>query len=92
MSRLHCRVVCIAGASRGLGAAAAIRCAEEGARVVLLDILACDETYTAVLKVNGQHADRVLTVKCDVADPVSCDKAAKVLFALFLFVILIRKK
>jgi hypothetical protein len=78
MARLCDRVVCIAGASRGLGAAMAIRCAEEGARVVLLDILACDETHTAVLNVNSKRADRVFTVKCDVADPVSCDKAAQV--------------
>ena len=78
MGRLEGRVAFITGASRGIGAATALRMAEEGAQVVLADI------DTEGCKHVSAELDRLgsegLIVACNVADSAmvqdAIDKAA----------------
>ncbi len=66
MARLEGRVAFVTGAGRGIGAATALRMAEEGARVVLADIDAEDCTQVAAeLDHLGSEG---LVVHCNVAD------------------------
>ncbi len=66
MGRLEGRVAFITGAGRGIGAATALRMAEEGARVVLADIdtEGCKQVSADVSKLGSES----LVLSCDVAD------------------------
>ena len=66
MGRLDGRVAFVTGAGRGIGAATALRMAEEGARVVLADIDA--EGCKQVAAELDQLGSEGLVVQCNVAD------------------------
>lgn len=65
MSRLDGRVVIVTGAARGIGRAFVVRCATEGARVVVADINASGarETAEAIVTAGGE----ALAVDVDIA-------------------------
>lgn len=73
MGRLDGRVAFVTGAGRGIGAATALRLAEEGARVALadLDISGC-EGVAAEIRALGSEA---LVFECNVADASMVQKA-----------------
>ena len=66
--KLDGRVAIITGAARGIGAAYAKRFAEEGAKVVVSDILDCTNTVN-IIKQQGGDA---VGVRCDGADERQC--------------------
>jgi NAD(P)-dependent dehydrogenase (short-subunit alcohol dehydrogenase family) len=74
---LNDKVCVIAGAARAksIGNATALLFAEHGARLVLADRSANDETaanLTAELSENGIRAPEVIAVKCDITSPDDC--------------------
>lgn len=66
MSTTEQRVAIVTGAARGIGAATAVRLAEEGRAVAVLDLDegACKETVEQITAAGG----RALAVGCDVSD------------------------
>ncbi|REE97317.1 3-oxoacyl-ACP reductase FabG [Thermomonospora umbrina] len=68
MGRFTGKVAVITGAARGIGAATARRFADEGARVVLLDLGGAEETAQAI----GAAAT---SIDCDVTDQAAVDAA-----------------
>lgn len=66
MGRLEGRVAFVTGAGRGIGAATALKLAEEGAKVALADVdtEGCQQVAAELAKVGAQG----LVVKCNVAD------------------------
>jgi NAD(P)-dependent dehydrogenase (short-subunit alcohol dehydrogenase family) len=60
----------VTGASRGFGEAIAVRFAEEGALVVCVDCLDCDNTLRLIGSIQGigDVSSKALYVKCDIAD------------------------
>ncbi len=73
MGRLEGRVAFITGAGRGIGAATALRMAEEGARVALadVDIEGCKEVATEIERLGSEG----LVLACNVADSVMVQDA-----------------
>src|SRR3712207_7000987 len=71
--RLSGRTAVVTGAARGIGAAEAIRLAQDGANVAVLDLSAeaCRHTVEAV-EAAGVEA---LAVACDVSDARQVDEA-----------------
>jgi 3-oxoacyl-[acyl-carrier protein] reductase len=73
MGRLDGKVAFITGASRGIGAATALRMAEEGARVAIADI---DEAGAMqVVREADRLGAEATSVHCDVADAASVQQA-----------------
>ncbi len=78
MGRLDGRVAFVTGAGRGIGAATALRLAEEGARVALADIdtEGCQQVAAELAKIGSEG----LALSCNVADSANVqdavDKAA----------------
>lgn len=70
---LENKTVIITGSGRGMGQALAVGFGEEGARVVVSDILDCSET---VSKVEDTGAE-VISVDCDVTNFQQCEKLAE---------------
>jgi NAD(P)-dependent dehydrogenase (short-subunit alcohol dehydrogenase family) len=68
MGKLDGRVAVITGAARGIGAAYAKRFAEEGAKVVVSDILDCTNTVNIIKQQGGE----AIGVPCDVSDERQC--------------------
>ena len=66
MGRLEGRVAFVTGAGRGIGAATALRLAEEGARVALADIdtEGCQQVATEIDRLGSE----ALVVRCDVSN------------------------
>ncbi len=73
MGKLDGRVAFITGAGRGIGAATALRLAEDGARVVLADIdpEGCQQVAAEIEKVGSQ----ALAVTCNVTDRQAVESA-----------------
>jgi len=73
MGKLENRVAFVTGAGRGIGAATALRLAEDGARVVLADIDTdgCQQVKAEI----EQTGSQALVVACNVADKVSVEAA-----------------
>lgn len=73
MGRLEGRVAFITGAGRGIGAATALRMAEEGARVALADIdtEGCKQVATELERIGSEG----LVVPCNVADSAMVQNA-----------------
>jgi 3-oxoacyl-[acyl-carrier protein] reductase len=73
MAKLDGRVAFVTGAGRGIGAATALRMAEDGARVILADIdpEGCKQVATDIEKAGSQ----ALAVSCNVADHAAVDAA-----------------
>ncbi|MCL6637071.1 MAG: 3-oxoacyl-ACP reductase FabG [Alicyclobacillus sp.] len=73
MTRLSGRVAVVTGGARGIGAATAVRLAEEGAQIAVFDLpdVACTATVAAV-QAAGSTA---LAVPCDVTDRQQVDAA-----------------
>ena len=77
--RLGGKVAVISGASRGFGAAIAVRFVEEGARVVLLSRGHCDDTLALIGSIAGLKApvaDVARWVKADIGSEEDCAAAA----------------
>ena len=78
--RLAGRVCVISGASRGFGAAIAVRFLEEGAFVVMLSRSSCADTVALMEQVAGADkayvAEHALWVAGDIGSEADCDKAA----------------
>lgn len=66
MAQLNGRVAFVTGAGRGIGAATALRLAEDGARVALadLDISGCESVAADIRKLGSE----ALVLECNVAD------------------------
>src|SRR5690348_15135950 len=73
MGKLEGRVAFITGAGRGIGAATALRMAEEGARVALADI--DTEGCQQVAEEIGRLGSEGLVVACNVADSQMVQRA-----------------
>jgi 3-oxoacyl-[acyl-carrier protein] reductase len=79
MGQLNGRVAFVTGAGRGIGAATALRLAEEGARVALadLDVSGCESVAADIRKLGSE----ALVLECNVADTAvvqaSIDKTAE---------------
>ena len=73
MGKLDGRVAFVTGAGRGIGAATALRLAEDGARVVLADIdpEGCKQVAAQI----EQAGSQALAVACNVADRAAVDAA-----------------
>jgi NAD(P)-dependent dehydrogenase (short-subunit alcohol dehydrogenase family) len=61
----HGRIAVISGAASGIGQACAVRLAEDGARIVVVDRQPADETLRLVAGIGGEAA----AFLCDVASP-----------------------
>ncbi len=71
MTKRHAgRTAVISGASSGIGQAAAVRLAEEGAQIVIADRDRAEQTLELVAGVAG----KAIAVQCDVSDPASVAK------------------
>jgi len=79
------RVAVITGAAAGLGRAAALRCAERGMRVVLVDIdqpeLSATSSLVAAACANGEHD--VMNSCIDVSSRVSVEALCDAVYARF---------
>ncbi|MBB1243311.1 3-oxoacyl-ACP reductase FabG [Streptomyces durbertensis] len=73
MSSTERRVAIVTGGARGIGAATAVRLAEEGRAVAVLDLdeAACADTVDQITKSGGQ----ALAVGCDVSDAAQVESA-----------------
>ena len=73
MGRLEGRVAFVTGAGRGIGAATALRMAEEGARVALADIdtEGCQQVAAEIDRLGSES----LVVSCDVSDSQKVQEA-----------------
>ncbi len=69
-------VALIVGGAGGIGRAAALRFAEEGANVVIADINP-DAAHKTAKDIAESHPTRVIGVVCDVTDEASIDAAAR---------------
>lgn len=72
-SELKNHTIVITGGARGIGAAAGKRLARRGARVVLADVLDCQEAVTAITEDGGQATGHFL----DVRDRSACAALVK---------------
>src|SRR5260370_42276953 len=81
MGRLEGRVAFITGAGRGIGAATALRMAEEGARVALADVdtEGCKEVAAVIERLGSEG----LVLACNVADSVMVQDALDKTASLF---------
>lgn len=75
MGKLDGRVAFVTGAGRGIGAATALRLAEDGARVVLADIdpEGCAQVVSEIEKAGSE----ALAVSCNVADKDAVESAVQ---------------
>jgi 3-oxoacyl-[acyl-carrier protein] reductase len=75
MGKLEGRVAFVTGAGRGIGAATALRLAEDGAQVILADIdtEGCQQVATEIEKAGSQ----ALAVSCNVADRDAVEAAVQ---------------
>jgi 3-oxoacyl-[acyl-carrier protein] reductase len=75
MEKLDGRVAFVTGAGRGIGAATALRLAEDGAKVILADIdpEGCQQVAAEIEKVGSQ----ALEVSCNVADHDAVEAAVQ---------------
>src|SRR5579864_4567140 len=73
MGRLDGRVAFVTGAGRGIGAATALRLAEEGARVALadLDLAGCEQGAVEINKLGSE----AIALECNVADAAMVQNA-----------------
>src|SRR6476660_3046806 len=83
MTTLLGKVAIITGASRGIGAASAIALAKEGAHVVLVDLLNCEETSATIRKLQEFSHSEVMSVGLDVKDNAVIEQLMKDVYERF---------
>ena len=71
--RLHGRVAVVSGAANGLGKAAALRLAREGAHIEILDIKDASQAVNEI-RALGVQANSII---CDCTDEAQVDRAVK---------------
>lgn len=75
------QTVLITGAAVGIGRAAAMKFAQKGAKVVLVDVN--QDKLEAVKNELSEYTDEVLTFKCDVSDEKSVNQVVEQAFEAF---------
>lgn len=76
---LQGKIVCITGASRGIGRACAVEAANQGATGLILHFLGDSETEAEIASLKQEvetsnHDTKVATIPGDIADPVTATK------------------
>nr|WP_081841220.1 beta-ketoacyl-ACP reductase [Alicyclobacillus macrosporangiidus] len=81
MGKLDGRVAMVTGAARGIGAATAIRLAEEGAKVGVIDLdgATCEGTVAAIRDAGGE----AIAIGCNVADNQQVEAAVEQIVSTF---------
>ncbi|MCL6516483.1 3-oxoacyl-ACP reductase FabG [Alicyclobacillus sp.] len=81
MGKLDGRVAMVTGAARGIGAATAIRLAEEGAKVGVIDLdgASCENTVAAIRDLGGE----AIAIGCNVADSQQVEAAVEQVVSTF---------
>lgn len=81
MGKLDGRVAMVTGAARGIGAATAIRLAEEGAKVGVIDLdgATCEGTVAAIRDLGGE----AIAIGCNVADNQQVEAAVEQIVSTF---------
>lgn len=79
MGRLDNRVIIVTGAGKHIGQAYAVRLGEEGAKVVVSDIVDCEETAGMVRETGAD----VAVIPCDVTSPEQTEALARQTFEQF---------
>lgn len=79
--RLTGKICFISGAARGFGQAIAIRFVEEGAKVVLFDLVSCEETLNLIKTIEGLGENNVsnvaFSIHCDISQEASIEAMVK---------------
>jgi 3-oxoacyl-[acyl-carrier protein] reductase len=75
------RVVVVTGAGRGIGTRVAIRFAEDGARVAVVDLL--EDRARAVADEINSNGGTAIALACDVSDSAAVEKAASSVASAF---------
>ncbi|KZS96003.1 NAD(P)-binding protein [Sistotremastrum niveocremeum HHB9708] len=75
MALLNCKIVAITGSSRGIGKAAALKCAEQGAAGMVLHYYGDEATSEEVLSLEDEITKKyrcdIVSVPGDIADPAT---------------------
>lgn len=80
MDRKHSeRVAVVTGAASGIGRAAAVRLAQEGASVAILDVQVADETVAEIKKFGGEAT----SFTCNIAQPEAVISAGELVLAKY---------
>jgi 3-oxoacyl-[acyl-carrier protein] reductase len=77
--RVHGKVIIVTGANSGIGRATALRLAEEGAKLGLLDVNSPVPVAEGIISTGGEAT----AVQCDVRDAGQVEQAVKMICAKY---------